>query len=123
MLFWFVPFFSSAMIVGWFIELAEHFPLMQRAENTLQSSRNRHGNWLERFFTAVHFDNYHQEHHLNPAVPFWNLRKSNLIHMRDSTYSAWDSRWGGIFSERTGDRQTVLEFLLAWCKDKGSYEN
>ncbi|MGN8200440.1 fatty acid desaturase [Salinisphaera sp. RV14] len=111
--FWLVPLFSSAMIVGWFIELAEHFPLVRSKSRPLYMSRNRHGNLFERFLCGVHYDHYHLEHHLNPRVPMWQLHRSNEIRLQDPEYRDWDSRWGGIFSKRYSnpERRTFIQYL------------
>ena len=120
LLFWIVPYLTSFMILGWFTELSEHYPLIQLSNDTICMSRNRHGNWIERFLTGIHNDHYHQEHHLNPAIPMWNLPKAHQIHIRDSVYSEWDSQWGGIFFSADRNRKTLLYYLMNRLKNMHS---
>lgn len=113
LIFWIVPLVSSAMIVGWFIELSEHFPLMASSGVDIHKSRNCQGNLIEHFLVGVHNDDYHLEHHLNPRVPMWNLKKASKIRMNDPDYSSWNSRCAGIFSHgidsQNGD--TLFAFI------------
>ncbi|QFT33961.1 Fatty acid desaturase [Labrenzia sp. THAF82] len=100
--FWIVPLFTSAMIIGWFIELSEHFPLMESGEKDIYMSRNRQGNFIEHFLAGVHNDDYHLEHHLNPRIPMWNLKKASKIRAKDPEYQRWNKSCAGIFSRGEG---------------------
>ncbi|WP_416137796.1 fatty acid desaturase [Halomonas sp. HK25] len=113
--FWLVPLVTSSMIVGWFIEMAEHFPLVRESRDRLYMTRNRNGNRFERFLTGVHHDNYHLEHHLNPNVPMWHLPKSQAVRLENPIYREWDEQWGGIFTkcDRKPTRKTFYQYIFS----------
>ena len=73
-LFWIVPYFTTFQIITWFIELAEHTPLLKHSDHNLYLSRNRKSRGIEWFLTSMHAENYHLDHHLDPRTPFWNMR-------------------------------------------------
>lgn len=95
-LFWLVPYLTFFQIIGWFIELAEHYPLMDN-QITLYMSRNRHSHLIEGFLTGMHNETYHLVHHLFPSIPFWNTPKAHAILMQDANYAEHDRQSGGIF--------------------------
>ncbi|HJR72302.1 MAG TPA: fatty acid desaturase family protein [Luteimonas sp.] len=111
LLFWIVPFLTTYQIIGWFIELAEHAPLMGNAVD-LQRTRNRHSHWLEHFLTGMHGESYHLAHHLRPRVPFWRMKQLHRILLRDPDYARWDSQCGGILFSSNG-APTVVSALIA----------
>ncbi|TDX23708.1 fatty acid desaturase [Modicisalibacter xianhensis] len=115
LLFWLFPLMSSAMIIGWFIEMAEHFPLVREPRSRLYLTRNRNGNRFELLFTGVHHDNYHLEHHLNPNVPMWHLPQSQAVRLQNPIYRRWDEQWGGIFTkcDRKPTRKTFYEYIFS----------
>lgn len=96
LLFWIVPYLTTFQIIGWFIEMSEHYPLMNNSIN-LYKTRNRHSHWLEKFLTGMHNESYHLVHHLNPAIPFWNVPKAHHIYLQDKNYAQFDRQAGGIF--------------------------
>lgn len=96
LVFWVLPYITVFNVIGWYIELSEHYPLMKN-NNNLYMTRNRHSSSLERFFLGMHNENYHLIHHLFPTIPFWNLPKAHKILMRDENYNRLDQRSGGIF--------------------------
>lgn len=95
-LFWLIPYFTVFQLIGWFIDIAEHFPLMNNKID-IQMSRNRFSHPIEAFFFNAHNENYHLVHHLRPAIPFWNLPKAHKILMEDSDYADANRNVGGIF--------------------------
>lgn len=109
-LFWVVPYLTTFQVIGWFIELCEHFPLMQNDCN-LYMARNRHSHWLEAFFTGMHNESYHLVHHLNAAIPFWNQVKAHEIYSADANYRRHESASGGIFISSNGKPAFVAEML------------
>lgn len=111
LLFWIIPFLTTYQIIGWFIELAEHSPLMGNPID-LHKTRNRHSHWLERFLTGMHGESYHLAHHLRPRVPFWKMAQLHDVLLRDPDYREWDSRCGGIFLSDNG-APTVVSTLIA----------
>jgi len=116
LLFWIVPFLTSFQVIGWFIELAEHGPLMRNSIN-LRMTRNRHSHWLEQFLTGMHGENYHLAHHLRPRVPFWKMPALHRILLRDPAYQQWDSQCGGIFASNNG-APSVISFLMNQCRQR-----
>jgi fatty acid desaturase len=94
-LFWLIPYVTVFQIIGWFVELAEHYPLMDNYV-TLYMSRNRNSHFIERLLTGIHNENYHLVHHLFPSIPFWNIPKAHKILMQDPNYAQYDSQSGGI---------------------------
>ena len=94
-LFWLVPYLTTFQIIGWFIEMSEHYPLMKNDTN-LYMSRNRHSHPIEHFFTGMHNENYHLIHHLFPTLPFWNLPKAHQLLMTDQGYADYDKECSGI---------------------------
>lgn len=94
-LFWILPYLTSFQIIGWFIEMSEHYPLMAN-KSPINMSRNRHSNVIEKFFTGMHNENFHLVHHLFPSIPFWNMVRAHTILMQDANYAQHDSNSGGI---------------------------
>lgn len=109
-LFWVVPYLTSFQIVGWFIELAEHYPLMSN-KKSLYMTRNRHSSGIEKFLTSMHSENYHLVHHLAPKIPFWNQKKAHDIFMKDPNYAEWDKKTGGIFVSWQGQPSIIKSIL------------
>ena len=97
LLYWILPYLTLFQIITWFIELAEHYPMIVYAKSNIEISRNRFSNFIEHFFTGMHGENYHLIHHLFPAIPFWNLKKAHHILMQDDEYRFINERFGGIF--------------------------
>lgn len=98
LLFWVVPYLTSFQILGWYIELSEHTPLVRDSDVDLHMTRNRKSRTWEKFLTGIHNDNYHLEHHLDPRTPFWNLHKARRVRLGDPEYAAVDAQLGGLFT-------------------------
>lgn len=96
-LYWLLPYFTVFQMITWFIELAEHYPMIAYAKSNIEISRNRFSHFMEHFFTGMHGENYHFIHHLFPAIPFWNLKKAHFILMQDDKYRSINMQFGGIF--------------------------
>lgn len=111
LLFWVLPYLTTFNVIGWYIELSEHYPLMQK-DNTLHMTRNRHSHPVEKFLTGMHNENYHLIHHLFPTIPYWNLPKAHEILMRDENYRRLDQDSGGIFLSKDG-RPSLFQKLKA----------
>lgn len=97
LLYWLLPYLTTFQALTWFIELAEHYPMIAKAEDDLQATRNRFSHPIEHFFTAMHGENFHLIHHLFPAIPYWNLKKAHRILLSDPSYAATNAGFGGIF--------------------------
>jgi fatty acid desaturase len=110
LLFWIIPYLTVFQIIGWFIELAEHFPLMEN-RYFLYMSRNRHSHGVEKFLTAMHNENYHLVHHINPGIPFWNMKKAHHLYMTDKDYAEWDKQTGGIFFS-DNNRPSIIKSII-----------
>ncbi len=110
-LFWLVPYLTTFQIIGWFIELSEHYPLVHKSDTDLYMTRNRNSYWLESFFLSIHNENYHLDHHLNPSTPFWNLPKAHKIRLRDSNYAKAHESAGGIFIS-SNDAPPILRSIV-----------
>ncbi|MEM9543679.1 MAG: guanitoxin biosynthesis L-arginine gamma (S) hydroxylase [Cyanobacteria bacterium P01_E01_bin.42] len=110
-LFWVVPYLTTFQIIGWFIELGEHYPLMNNKIN-LYMTRNRHGHWLEKLFTGMHNESYHLVHHLNPKIPFWNVAKVHNVYLQDENYAQFDRKTGGLFLS-ANSAPTILQNAIA----------
>lgn len=99
-LFWVVPYLTSFQILGWYIELSEHTPLVRDHTVDLYMTRNRKSRGLEKFLTGIHNDHFHLDHHLDPRTPFWNLPKTHQARLADPNYAQLDDLTGGLV--RTG---------------------
>lgn len=85
--YWFIPLITTASWTGSFVELAEHYPLMETAPKVdIYLTRNRICNPFINFFVGKHWDGYHLVHHLFPKIPSWNYEKSHQILMEDPFY-------------------------------------
>lgn len=97
LLYWLLPYVTTFQIITWFIELAEHYPIVKFAKTDLHASRNRFSHPLEAFFTSVHGENFHLIHHLFPGVPFWKMQQAHAILLKDAEYARLNAAFGGIF--------------------------
>lgn len=111
LLYWAVPFLSSFVIIGWFIELAEHYPLVGKFENEIMMTRNRHSHWIEGLFLSIHKENYHLVHHLKPDVPYWNVGKVHELMLLDETYKSLDEKSGGIFYSSNLNKPLIIQWI------------
>lgn len=124
LLLWFAPLVTSGVAVGWLSELAEHYPLPESESQKLLLTRNRHGWAVENFLLGRHGDRQHLTHHLNPGIPFWNLRRAHKMMLEDPGYAAWDDMWAGILTRPRSRRHadTVLTYGVkyrAWRRGGG----
>ncbi len=105
-LYWLVPFLTAFQVLGWYIELSEHAPMMN-TKLDIHMSRNRNSHWLERALTGLHGESYHLAHHLWARVPFWKMGELNAILREDPAYRAHDDRCGGILLSNNGAPSVV----------------
>ncbi|WP_414573691.1 fatty acid desaturase [Nostoc sp. CCY 9925] len=117
-LFWLIPYLTSFQIIGWFIELSEHYPLMQCSDIDLYMTRNRKNNVLEFFLSCIHNEQYHLDHHLNTKTPFWNLPKAHKIRLQDDNYVKVNESTGGIFIP-SKKSPSILQYLCQEQSVKG----
>lgn len=111
LLYWLVPYFTSFMVIGWFIELAEHYPLVLTNKKTIYMTRNRFSHWIEAFFLSIHAENYHLTHHLQASIPYWNIGKAHKIMMEDETYREWNLQMGGVFFSANSNPPLIQDLL------------
>lgn len=111
LLFWIIPYITTFQVLGWFIELSEHYPLAAESNIDLYMSRNRLSPWYEAFFTGIHCESFHLVHHLSPSIPFWNLPRVHQILLSDPNYAKQHQATGGIFCASKGHRSIVLSWL------------
>jgi fatty acid desaturase len=121
-LFWLVPYFTTFQVLGWFIELSEHYPLLGNSTIDLYLSRNRFSPWYEAFFTSMHNENFHLAHHLFPKVPFWNQPKAHEVLINDYNYRLHNELTGGIFLPYN-HRPSILLHILEFLKSKVEHGN
>jgi fatty acid desaturase len=95
LIYWIVPLFTTANWLGAFIQLAEHYPLITKAEpKDIYLSRNRIFSPFINLFLGTHYDGYHLVHHLFPSLPFWHSRKAHEILMQDEVYASLHQETG-----------------------------
>lgn len=87
LLYWIIPYFSTFLMFQYIRSVAEHFGDLAY-EHLLNSSRTIKTNMLERFLIAPHHVGYHIEHHLYPAVPFYNLPKLHRLLMENELFKS-----------------------------------
>jgi len=85
LLFWIVPYFSTFFMFQYVRSVAEHFGDLAY-EDALSSSRTIMPTLIEQFFIAPHNVGFHLDHHLYPAVPFYNLPKLHQLLMQQADY-------------------------------------
>jgi fatty acid desaturase len=110
-LFWLIPLFIFFPIIGWFIEVAEHYPLVNDNDVDIYMTRNRFSHTVEALFLSMHNENYHLVHHLKPGIPFWNLKKAHAVLLKDHNYMTINNSMGGVFISKNKEK-TVFNLLL-----------
>ncbi|MGB7441847.1 MAG: fatty acid desaturase [Coleofasciculaceae cyanobacterium] len=95
LIYWIVPLLTTANWFGTFIELSEHYPMMQTAPKVdIYMSRNRLLSPFLNFFMGTHQENMHLVHHLFAGIPMWRLTEAHHILMEDSTYATLNQEKG-----------------------------
>jgi fatty acid desaturase len=102
LMYWLVPYFTTFLVIGRFIEIAEHYPMLGTSESKtiLHGTRNRFSHPLEALFFSMHNENYHLVHHLRPDIPFWNLHRAHRTMLEDPEYRRVNEQFGGVFLSR-----------------------
>jgi len=111
-LFWIVPYLTTFQVLSWYIELAEHTPLVRDHNVDLYMTRNRKSRGLEKFLTGIHNDHYHWDHHLDPRTPCWNLPKAHEIRMKDEKYAALDRTTGGLLTRGPEGQPSTVSVIV-----------
>lgn len=97
LIYWLIPYLTTFQMFTWFIELAEHYPMVRSAREDIGATRNRFSHAIEHFLTGMHNEHFHLVHHLFPGVPFWKLKQAHHILLRDEKYARINAESGGIF--------------------------
>lgn len=109
--YWIIPFFTTHMIIGYLIEISEHYPFLGNSREAIYLSRNRHSHWFEGLFFSIHHENFHLVHHLMPSIPCWNMVKAHHIMMQDKKYREVNQKFGGIFISKNDQKPLMLELI------------
>lgn len=112
LLFWIIPLITTSVVIGWFNELSEHYPLVKKNKIDLYMTRNRFSHWLEDFIFNTHAESFHLVHHLFPTIPFWKLKKAHKILCEDIQYLKANENCGGIFIS-SNQRPSLMFKLLS----------
>ena len=76
-LYWAVPFFTWTQIANRFRRVAEHSAVEGKSKD-LQTRTTKH-NLIVRIFLSPKFISFHNEHHIYPGIPCYNLRKVHKV--------------------------------------------
>jgi fatty acid desaturase len=106
-LYWLVPMFTLLPLILRIRSIAEHFGL--EYTNELNSTRNTHAGRFERFFLSPHNVCIHNDHHLYPSVPWFNLPKLHAHLSSFEFYCKAEKRNDGYFV----GRQPLLADLIS----------
>ena len=96
--YWMIPFFTWTQIANRLRRVAEHSAVEEKSHD-LQTRTTKHG-ILVRIFLSPKFISYHNEHHIYPGIPCYNLRKAhnilnedeivkNSLHVSNSYYEVY----------------------------------
>lgn len=113
LLFWIIPYLTSFQIIGWYIELSEHTPMVKFANVDIEMTRNRKSRGVEKFLTGTYSDHYHLDHHLDPRTPYWNLKRAHAIRLEDPRYAEIDSKFGGLFTRGPQGQPSALASIVS----------
>lgn len=110
--YWLVPMVLGFGPIGYLVELAEHWPLME-AKSSLFQTRNRSSSRIEGWLFSTHHENYHLLHHLYPRLPNSAFQSADR-HLRNvwPEYCDWAARNGGVILSSNG-APSVLQLLVA----------
>ena len=88
--YWLVPLFTTHAWIGAFIELMEHYPLVETAPLIdIYMTRNRECGKIGNFMLGIQTqEGYHLVHHRFPQVPRWRQREVHEILMEDPEYAS-----------------------------------
>lgn len=84
LLFWIVPWCTWFLVTLRLRGLLEHWGVSNK--NSLNNTRSTMTNWFGRWFLIPGNINYHVEHHLYPAIPYFNLPKLQKILLQNKEF-------------------------------------
>ena len=76
-LYWLIPFFTWTQIANRLRRVAEHSAVEGKSHD-LQTRTTKHG-IIVRIFLSPKFISFHNEHHIYPGIPCYNLRKAHKV--------------------------------------------
>ncbi|MEM9455154.1 MAG: fatty acid desaturase family protein [Myxococcota bacterium] len=85
-LLWIVPLVTWTQLILHVRSIAEHFGF-ERGATRASQSRTTIASWWERLLIAPCHVGYHNEHHLYPSVPAYNLPALHRLLMRNPAYA------------------------------------
>lgn len=96
LLFWLIPLVTTQAWIGSFLELIEHYPMIECQRGLdICMSRNRRCGWFSSFILGLkQYDGYHLVHHKFPFIPSWRLTEVHNILMEDDTYRSLNQTYG-----------------------------
>lgn len=96
LLYWLVPLVTTQAWIGAFLELVEHYPMIEtRRTFDICMSRNRRCSWITSFLLGLkQYDGYHLVHHKFPFIPSWRLTEAHRILMEDPLYNSLNQVYG-----------------------------
>lgn len=109
--YWLCPMIFGYCPIGYFVELAEHWPLVG-SQGKLYQTRNRASSRLEAWMFSAHNENFHLIHHLYPALPMTSYKAANKYLLSEwPEYRNWSKRNGGIFFS-ANDAPSVFQLVM-----------
>jgi fatty acid desaturase len=87
LVYWLIPYGCLFFTFNYIRSAAEHFAI-DDIDNKLEGTRTVLPHFWERAFFSPHNVSYHLEHHLYPAVPYYNLPKLHAALMRNDEFRA-----------------------------------
>jgi len=118
LLFWLIPLVTTHAWIGAFLELVEHYPMIESRHGVdIHMSRNRRCGWFSSFVLGLkQYDGYHIVHHKFPFIPSWRLPEVHNILMEDEVYRSvsWAYGWKVMLKtilspERSDESVTEME--------------
>jgi fatty acid desaturase len=103
LLYWIVPMATFLMAILYIRDVGEHFGMPSAG---IANSRTVVAGWLERLLICQNGVNYHAEHHLFPAVPFFRLGRLHRTLMADAVYRDHAVVTRGYFSGLVAEATT-----------------
>ncbi len=84
LIYWMVPLLTWFKMILRVRSIAEHFAVEN--DHVYTATRTTYPSWFERLFVASKNVNYHLDHHLYPAVPFYRLPKLHALLMESAPF-------------------------------------
>jgi fatty acid desaturase len=83
---WILPLVTVAKSLAQFRNIAEHTQVTDKGEVDSSRYRTIRCGWIEQFFFAPMYFNYHAEHHFFPGIPYYNLPAAHRVLREQSEY-------------------------------------